>query len=83
METRRFRTHIGTKYAEKNRQLYVMWRINGIKTAICDYPNWDNYSNDEKFIYSTTVFTRCTEEQYETFKKIVETIYPGLCEFDE
>ena len=28
------------------------------------------------------MIAECTEEQYELFKKTIEKLYPGLCEFD-
>lgn len=62
---------------------YVVGRINGVKLAICDYPNknFDNYMTTNSAGFSI-LLCECTEEQYNTFANIVDKIYPGMCVFN-
>lgn len=62
---------------------YVKGRISGISFVICggmdseDIP-CANTLDDNGFVLRRL----CTPKQYEEFTKIVEELYPELCEFD-
>ena len=61
---------------------YVIGRIMGVNYVICNgvprrgYPMYKN--DDGSHVFRTV----CTAEQYRTFTKTVEELYPGLCIFD-
>lgn len=80
MEKKLFRTLIknNTVLGEKS---YVQGKISGYQDIICDRDEETTFANigSEK---GTILTTKCTELQYDAFKKMVEKHYPGVCEFD-
>ena len=89
MGTRIYVTMVGLTYTAENGETleineYIFGRINGIKYGVCDVPNGGKELGSTVSSVSGFRFinTRCTNEQYETFKNIIEQKYPGLCTFD-
>ena len=62
--------------------MYVLGRISGMKTAICD--GSDNHGSYpmRKTSEGIILKTYCTQEDYERFVTIVQNDYKGLCLFD-
>lgn len=65
---------------------YVTGRIAGMMDAIC-CRNEEGYYEPELCLWhipgvGDVMTTYCEESKYESFKKLVEKNYPGLCEFD-
>lgn len=65
---------------------YVSGKISGIQNCICEY---EVISNDKPLFGSryieglgTILVCRTTEGCYSNFIRIIEKMYPGLCEFD-
>lgn len=76
----------GTKILSKAGKIfsndYVIGRIMGVNYVTCNGVPGRGYGifmNDDG---SQIFHTVCTAEQYMTFAKIVEEMYPGLCVFD-
>lgn len=65
---------------------YVKGRITGIEYIVCFNGDIER-AQDLGFAHvhfedGILLKTICTKRQYEKFSKLVETMYPGLCEFD-
>lgn len=57
---------------------YIRGRISGISLVICG-DDYGPYKRAEDGYVQSVV---CEPEQYDEFKKLVEEVYPGLCEFN-
>lgn len=88
METRLYKTMITETYiAKSGRTLsindYILGIINGVKLGVCDLPNGSKrYANKILDGGRILMRTECTEEQYNLFRLVIDSRYPGLCEFD-
>lgn len=88
METRKFKTKIGITYTDENgrelmRNDHDIARVDGVKLGLCDLPNGGKEYTTMTLKDNTKIMlAECTEEQYELFKKTIDYLYPGLCEFD-
>lgn len=88
METREIKTKIGVTYTDENgrkliRNDHDIARVDGVKLGLCDLPNGGKeYTTMTLKDNAKIMIAECTEEQYELFKKTIEKLYPGLCEFD-
>ena len=80
MKIRRFITI--AKRHNINNEFYVFGLIHGIQIALCDL-DLSKSLDCEMFKDNVMYITDTTENRYDTFRKMVETIYPGLCEFDK
>lgn len=83
MEARTFVTHVkkGARPWRDDNCDFVVGRVSGMKTAICDFDNKPDYA-DYYGPDGVLLITKCTQEQYDKFTEIVEKNYPGLCDFD-
>lgn len=80
MQTKRFITRAKTKYV--GNELHVFGIIQGLQIAICDYDK-KSFGYDCELYYGFCMFiTDTTQERYDKFRSIVETLYPGLCHFE-
>lgn len=71
METKVFRTvikgaHSGHKFSEN---AYVRGRICGFMHLLCDFPNGNKLHGIKVMDDDRILTTKCTQEQYDTFKK--------------
>ena len=64
-------------------ELYTFGVIQGIQIAICDYDKKYFGYDCELFCKFCIFQTFTTQERYNDFRKMVESIYPGLCDFYE
>lgn len=82
MDKRSFWTTIKGDVSTFGRNKYVRGVIMGIQYVVCGNGSvttpllGDNETGDVHFR------VKCSEELYDSFAKIVEKKYPGLCEFD-
>ena len=79
MEIKKFKTL--AKREHKLYSNYVRGKINGAMHVMCDGP-FAVPSAMDIMEHGTIYVTKCTQEQYDLFTKVVENWYPGLCEFD-
>jgi hypothetical protein len=88
METRKIKTKIKVTYTDENGRKLMrndrdVARVDGVKLGLCDLPNdGKEYTTMTLKDNAKIMIAECTEEQYELFKKTIEKLYPGLCEFD-
>ena len=88
METRKIKTKIGVTYTDENGRKLMrndrdVARVDGVKLGLCDLPNGGKaYTTMTLKDNVKIMIAECTEEQYELFKKTIEKLYPGLCEFN-
>lgn len=88
MKARKFKTKIGVTYTDENGEKLMrndrdVARVDSIKLGLCDLPNGGKkYTTTTLKDNTKIIIAECTEEQYELFKKTIEYLYPGLCEFD-
>lgn len=66
------------RFGENNK--YVRGRINGFMEVLCGRNYTPTFLDPENG--DAHISVKCTEEQYQVFRKLVEERYPGLCEFD-
>lgn len=83
MENKRFitfakRNYIGNALYE----LYVLGIIHGLQIALCD-EDLQHSLDCEMFSNHVMFVTNTSQEKYDAFCKMVETICPGVCEFDK
>lgn len=87
-EKRMFKTMVknGTEMGKWKGRPYAIGRIHGFMTIICDGGHSEyasiSVNDDERRYVGRVLITKCTEEQYQEFKNVVERNYPGLCDFD-
>lgn len=69
------------KRGQINNEMYVIGLIHGLQIALCDIDS-ETLGYDcemfEKFVYYVT---DTTQDKFDIFRKTVEKIHPGLCEF--
>lgn len=77
-------TRIYTTFAKRNiiaNELHVFGIILGIQLGLCN--DIDDEVYDCELFENFTMFNvKTTDLKYDAFRKKVECIYPGLCEFD-
>lgn len=64
-------------------EMHAFGIIQGLQIAVCDYDKKDFGYDCELFNYSCRFVTDTTQERFDKFREMVETIYPGLCRFEE
>lgn len=80
MGKRIFRTLIKKEH-KLGGNTYVEGRLSGIQYVVC-CKNIELQYAQIGIEEGTVLLTMCTPKQYEKFSKIVEELYPGLCEFN-
>lgn len=80
MENKQFITFAKRNYI--GNELYVFGIIHGLQIALCD-EDLQHSLDCEVFPNKVIYVTNTTQEKYDVFCKMVETIYPGLCEFNK
>lgn len=76
---------IYTTFAKRNyigNEMHVFGIVLGILIGICDDENSEVY-DCELFDNFAMLNVKTSSLQYDKFRKKVESIYPGLCDFDE
>lgn len=63
-------------------ELYVFGIIHGLEIAICDSESKTLGWDCELFNNFCLFITDTTQERFDKFRKLVEAIYPGLCEYE-
>lgn len=79
-EVRKFRTLVKEDKIPGCKD-YVKGRIAGIQYVMCDMANTVSHAvmeTDAGFILTT----KCSEEEYFEFAKVIEGTYTDMCEFD-
>lgn len=59
---------------------YVRGRINGFMEVLCGRNLTPTFM--DPITGDAHISVKCTEEQYNAFRKFTEKFYQGLCEFD-
>ena len=80
MEEKIFATAINKEH-EFSDNKYVLGRLSGIKYIVCDGVRKPHVGPMVHENGTPIMFTKCTEDQYAEFARIVENVYPGLCIF--
>ena len=81
MDIKRFMTIAKRGYI--GNEMYAFGVIHGLQIAICDHDK-KGFGYDCELFNDFCIFTTdTTRERYDKFREMVETIYPGLCEFKE
>ena len=81
MDIKRFITIAKRGYI--GNEMYVFGVIQGLQIAVCDYDKKCFGYDCELFSHSCRFVTDTTQERFNKFREMVETIYPGLCKFEE
>lgn len=81
MDNKRFMTIAKRGYI--GNEMHAFGVIHGLQIAVCDH-NKKGFGYDCELFNDFCIFvTDTTQEQFDKFRKMVETIYPGMCEFKE
>ena len=81
MDIKRFMTIAKRGYI--GNETHAFGVIQGLQIAVCDHDKKGFGYDCESFNDFCIFVTDTTQRRFNKFRKMVETIYPGLCEFKE
>ena len=81
MDVKKFKTLVKKEEGLGDNE-YVRGRISGIIIALCYDENKHPYRWSHADEKGRVITIRCTDEQYDKFKEIVDECYPNLCQFN-